>query len=95
MFNIRCSTSVCTVSKTYEVAGLLKKLEPRPILFENIRESAFRLAGNLFCSKAAFASYFGVPVNALIPLLAEAIDRRSPCPVVTDAPCQEVVQLEP
>lgn len=83
------------VSKTYEVAGLLKKLEPRPILFENIRELPFRLAGNLFCSKADFASYFGVPVKALIPLLAEAIDGRAPCPVVKDAPCQEVVDLNP
>ena len=83
------------VSKTYEVAGLLKKLEPTPVLFDNLRESTYRLAGNLFCSKAAFASYLGVPVSALIPLLSEAIDERSPCPIVTDAPCQEVVELEP
>jgi UbiD family decarboxylase len=83
------------VSKTYEVAGLLKKLEPVPLLFDAIRESSFRLAGNLFCSKAAFAGYFGVEVNALIPLLAKAIETRSACPVVTDAPCQEVVELEP
>jgi UbiD family decarboxylase len=83
------------VSKTYEVAGLLKKLEPRPVLFDNIRESGYRLAGNLFCSKAGFAGYFGVPVHGLIPLLTDAIDHRSPCPVVTDAPCQEVVELQP
>jgi len=83
------------VSKTYEVAGVLKKLEPTPILFDNIRESAFRLAGNLFCSKAAFAGYFGLPASGLIQLLSEAIDGRTPCPVVTDAPCQEVVELAP
>lgn len=83
------------ISKTYEVAGILKKLEPTPVLFEDIAESAYRLTGNLFCSKAAFASYFGIPVNAIIPLLTEAIDAHTPCPVVTDAPCQEVVELEP
>ena len=83
------------ISKTYQVAGVLKKLEPRPVLFENIRESSFRLAGNLFCSKAAFASYFGIPASGLIPLLAQAIDQRSPCPRVDVAPCQEVVELQP
>jgi UbiD family decarboxylase len=82
------------VSKTYEVAGLLKKVEPTPVLFDNLRESIYRLAGNLFCSKAAFASYFGVSVSALIPLLSEAIDEQSPCPIMTDA-CQERGELEP
>lgn len=83
------------ISRAYEIAGVLKKLEPRPVLFENVKESGFRVAGNLFCTKAAFADYFGVPVRGLIPLLANAIDRRSSCQVVDTAPCQEVVCLEP
>ena len=48
------------VSTQLEAAGLLKKLEPRPVLFEQVTGSNFRVAGNLFCSKAAFASYFGL-----------------------------------
>lgn len=83
------------ISKTYEVAGVLKQLEPRPALFENAIESGFRVAGNLFCSKAAFADYFGIQVAAIIPTLARAIDHRSPCEVVDEAPCQEVVCTEP
>ncbi len=83
------------VSKTYEIAGILKKLEPVPLLFENVKESAFRVAGNLFCGKTAFADYFGIPVSGIIPLMARAIDTGSPCPVVDSAPCQEVVNLEP
>jgi UbiD family decarboxylase len=83
------------ISKTYEIAGVLKRLEPRPVLFENVQEADFRVAGNLLCSKADFARYFGVPVSEIIPLLSQAIDRRTPCPVVESAPCQEVVVYEP
>ena len=84
------------VSKVYEAAGVLKKMEPVPVLFEHIRESPFRAAGNLFCSKAAFADYFNIPVSGLIPLLAGAIDRRSPPSLAAaPAPCQEVIHHEP
>ncbi len=82
-------------STHYEIAAVLKQLEPRPTLFHRVRESDFRLAGNLFCTKAAFADYFGVRVSEIIPMLARAIDQRSPCPQVERAPCQEVVCLEP
>ncbi|MCL5998102.1 MAG: UbiD family decarboxylase [Chloroflexi bacterium] len=89
---IRVSTPI---SKTYEIAGVLKKLEPAPVLFERVKESPFRVIGNLFCNKAAFADYFGIRVNEIIPTLARAIDQRSPCQVVDCAPCQEVVCAEP
>ncbi len=83
------------ISKTYEIAGVLKQIEPRPALFERVRESAFRVAGNLFCSKAAFAEYFGMPVGGIIPALSAAIQNRRPCEVVESGPCQEVVDLHP
>lgn len=83
------------ISKTYEIAGVLKKVEPAAVLFEQVRESNFRVAGNLFCSKADFADYFGIPVNQIIPTLAGAIDRRSPPEVISSAACQEVVHADP
>jgi UbiD family decarboxylase len=83
------------ISKTYEIASVLKKLEPAPALFEKVTESGFRVAGNLFCSKAAFAGYFGIPVSAIIPGMAKAIEAPSPCEGVDKAPCQEVVDLHP
>ncbi|MGW8251039.1 MAG: UbiD family decarboxylase domain-containing protein, partial [Anaerolineales bacterium] len=82
-------------SKEYQIAGVLKKLEPGPVLFEQVRKAEFRVMGNLFCSKAAFAGYFGIPVSGIIPALAQAIERRSPCQVVKQAPCQEVVESQP
>jgi UbiD family decarboxylase len=83
------------ISRDYEIAGVLKKLEPKPVLFENVVDSDFRIAGNLFCSKAAFASYLGLQTSDIIPSLARAIDEKSPCEIVTQAPCQEVVLTDP
>ena len=84
-----------TVSTQFEAAGLLKKLEPVPVLFEQVAGSPFRLAGNLFCSKAAFAAYFDLLPAEIIPTLVRAIEQRTPCPQVSSAPCQEVVNLHP
>ena len=83
------------ISKEYEIAGVLKRLEPRPVLFEQVQGSYFQVLGNLFCSKAAFAAYFGLTPREIIPMLTRAIDTRSPCEVVNEAPCQEVVIHEP
>lgn len=83
------------ISKTYEIAGVLKQLEPKPVLFECVQEAPFRVVGNLFCDKASFAGYFGLQVNEIIPSLARAIDRRRPCEIVDNAPCQEVIVADP
>ncbi len=83
------------ISKTFEMAGVLKQIEPQPALFEQVRASAFQVAGNLFCSKAAFADYFGLPVAGLIPFLTAGIQDRRPPEIASSAPCQEVVDLEP
>lgn len=83
------------ISTDYEISGVLKQLEPHPVLFTHVAGYPFRVAGNLFGSKAAFADYLGVNPAQIIPLLSAAIDHRSPPPVVTSAPCQEVVIREP
>lgn len=83
------------VSSQYEIAGVLKQLEPEPVLFENVIGSEFQVTGNLFCAKASFADYFGIPVHEIIPMLTEAINRRSPPGEVDSAPCQEIVQTHP
>jgi 2,5-furandicarboxylate decarboxylase 1 len=83
------------ISRDYEIAGVLKKLEPQAVLFENVIDADFRITGNLFCSKTAFASYLGEQVSDIIPRLTRAIDERSPCEVVTQAPCHEVVVTDP
>lgn len=79
------------ISKTYEMAGILKKMEPRLVLFESVSESQFPVIGNLLCSKADFAQYLGIQVKDIIPTLMRAIDMHTPASVVKSAPCQEVV----
>ena len=83
------------ISKQYEIAGVLKELEPKPILIENVIGSPFRLAGNLFCGKAAFADYLGISIPEIIPTMTRAIENRSPYQVVQSASCQEVVVHRP
>jgi 2,5-furandicarboxylate decarboxylase 1 len=83
------------ISKVYEVASVLKQLEPSAVIFEHVNESPFRAAGNLFCTKASFADYFNIPISAIIPTLAAAINHRTPPQLVEIAPCQEVVNLNP
>jgi 2,5-furandicarboxylate decarboxylase 1 len=90
------------ISKQYEIAAVLKHIEPRPVLFENVIGSEFRVVGNLFCNKGQFADYFGIGVSEIIPTLAEAITS----PLIPDPsllsvdgeergiPCQEVIHLE-
>ena len=83
------------VSKEFEIAGILKKLEPSPVLFENVKGSSFSVIGNLVCTKATFADYLGIKTSEIIPTLIEAIDHHCPCEVVEKAPCQEEVSFSP
>ena len=83
------------ISSTYEISGMLKKLEPTPVLFEQVREAGFQVVGNLFPSKAAFADYFDLSTDEIIPTLARATEGCSPPNVVSEAPCQEVVSTNP
>jgi 2,5-furandicarboxylate decarboxylase 1 len=93
-------TAHAPISRTYEIAAVLKQCEPAPVLFEKVSESPFRVAGNLFCSKANFADYLGIGVSQIIPTLAAAIDHRSRPEIFRNArnhpaPCQEIVEMEP
>jgi len=80
------------VSKKLEISGILKQMEPTPILFSKVKESEFRVLGNTFCTKDVISSYFGVTPADLIPMLSKAINERSEPEVVSKAPCQEVIE---
>ncbi|MBN2083805.1 MAG: UbiD family decarboxylase [Anaerolineales bacterium] len=85
------------VSKAYEIAGILKKLEPRPVLFENVNESKLRVIGNLFCGKEPFAEYLRIAPPQIIAAMTGAIAHPI-APTLWNAgtpPCQEAVNLQP
>ncbi len=80
------------VSRKLEISGILKETEPTPVMFNNVKESDFRVVGNMFCTKNVIASYFGVTPSDLIPMLSKAISQRSEPEVISNAPCQEVIE---
>lgn len=79
------------ISTECEISGVLKEFEPRAVLFEEIHESEFRAAGNIFPTKAAFAEYFGIDTNEIIPALIGAVEERSSPKLVSEGACQDVV----
>lgn len=83
------------VSTHLEAAGILHALEPEPVLFQQVLESSFRVAGNLFTSKAVIADFFDVPVNEIIPFLVSAIKQPAPPQKVSAGVCQEEVITNP
>lgn len=82
------------VSKRLEASGLLKALEDRVVLFNKIKESDFRVVGNIFSTKELIAKYLGIKPEELIQKMINAIDNPSKPEVVENAPCQEVVEKE-
>jgi UbiD family decarboxylase len=79
------------VSKEFEAAAILKQLDGRAVLFENIKESEFKVAGNVFSSKELIASYFGCKEEELIRKMIQALNNPTEPKIVDNAPCQEVV----
>lgn len=78
-----------------QAAGILKELEPTPVLFSDISGSRFPVIGNLLCTKESFADYLGIAVRDIIPALTRAIEGHMPPEVVDRAPCQEVILEQP
>ncbi|MCD6247616.1 MAG: UbiD family decarboxylase [Candidatus Diapherotrites archaeon] len=79
------------VSKELEAAAILKELDGKAVLFENIKESEFKVAGNVFSSKELIASYFGCKQEELIKKMIGALNNPTKPNIVDKAPCQEVV----
>ncbi|MFX1322426.1 MAG: UbiD family decarboxylase [Promethearchaeota archaeon] len=80
------------VSKKLEISGILKEMEPTPVMFNNVKESEFRVVGNMICTKNVIASYFGVSPADIIPMLSRAITEYSEPEVISKAPCQEIIE---
>ena len=80
------------VTRNLEAAGVLKALEPKPVLFTNIKESDIPVVGNLFCTKEQIAGYFNIRTDEIIPTMINAIDNRSKPERVDATPCQEVIE---
>ncbi len=83
------------VDRKLQAAGILKALEPRPVRLNSVMGSDLPIVGNLYCTKSNIARYFGLQPAQLIPFLLKAMEHPVPCPVVSHAPCQEVIIEKP
>lgn len=62
-------------SKKFELAGLLKSLDGKPILTSQIKENEDAIvAGNIFSTKELICKYYGIKKEELIPNLIKAIE---------------------
>ncbi|MCX8158430.1 MAG: UbiD family decarboxylase [Candidatus Diapherotrites archaeon] len=78
------------VSKNLEASAIINELKDKPVLFENIKESNFKVSANIFATKQLIADYFGVSVQELLEKMLYAIENPSEPKLVKNAPCQEV-----
>jgi len=82
------------VSKKLEASAVINELVDKPVLFEKIKESEFRVCGNIFPTKQTVADYLGCGVNELIPTITRAIENPAKPEIIENAPCQEVEMKE-
>ncbi len=84
------------VSAKFEAAALMKKLDPRPVLFHEVKEApGFKLLGNLCADRRIISKALGVSESAILRKLVEAMDSPRPGEVVENPPCQEIVIEDP
>ncbi|MDO8647404.1 MAG: UbiD family decarboxylase [Candidatus Diapherotrites archaeon] len=81
-----------SVSKHLEASGILKAIEPKAVLFEKIKESNFKVAGNVFPTKDSIADYVGCETSELISTINKAISNMKAPEETKNAKCQEVVE---
>ena len=83
------------VSTKHEVAAVAGKLDGRPLLFENIRETkGYRVVAGVCGDRTTLARAIGVDRRKLFEKIIGSIERPKPFRVVGRAPCQEVVEDE-
>lgn len=74
------------VSVKYEIAGILKELDGRPVLFEKVKESSMPVIGNIYSSRDLIARYLRTGPANLLFRMADAIQKPRKPEQVSDAP---------
>ncbi len=77
------------------MAGIIAANDERPVMFENVKESAVPVVAGLVSSKDLICRSIGITKEQLLPKLFDAIEKPIAPKVVTEAPCQEVVEKGP
>jgi 2,5-furandicarboxylate decarboxylase 1 len=84
-----------SISPHLEMARVVHKHDGQPVLFTAVEGyPGWRVVAGIASARRYFAEALGISVEQLSPILAEALTRPRPCPIVSHAPCQEVVEPE-
>ena len=84
------------VSTKFEIPALIKKLDPRPVIFTNIDDhEEFRLAANISANRGLAAKSLNIGEGELLNKLIHAIENPSKGEIVKNAPCQEIIIHDP
>ena len=61
-------------SKMFEISGVMHAIDGSAVLFENVKESKYRVIGNPFSSKELIAEYLDFPPAELVPRMIKALE---------------------
>ena len=76
-----------------EMARVILRYDGRPVLFNAVSDyPGWRVLAGLASAREYFALALGVPVGELIHALVAALEQPAAPEIVTEAPCQEVVE---
>jgi UbiD family decarboxylase len=73
-----------TVDTVYEIPTLIKKLDGRPLLFENVRGQTMPVISNICATRELVCLGLGIERRSLIPTMAAAIEHPVP-PAIEEA----------
>ncbi len=74
-----------------EIARLALAKDGRPVLFDRVRGSAFRVVAGVCSDRRYFGLALGAPPDQVVFRLAAALEHPEPPPLVASGPCREVV----
>ncbi len=80
------------VSKKFECSAIMHEIDGTAVLFEKVKESAYKVLGNPFSSKELIAEYLRIPAGNLVPRMRNALEKPSEPELVEKAECQEVLE---
>ena len=82
------------VDPALEMARVISSLDEHPLLFPRVKGSRFAVAAGLNARREHVAQCLGVSRQQLIAAMRSALQNPLPPPMVSAAPCQEVVEPE-
>jgi UbiD family decarboxylase len=78
------------VSVRYEIAAIMKELDGKPILFENVKESKYKVVANVCSTRDLVADGIDMKKSDIIKKVADAIEKPKEPKVVKSADYKEI-----